>query len=87
MGGVTEFLESSTIHGLVYLARTQKLSRLFWMLVVMTGFTVAGYLIQQSFADWASNPVSTTLKTFSIDEISFPRVTVCPPRETVPAST
>ena len=82
MGVVREFLETSTIHGLFYIATTDKLARLFWMFVVLTGFMGAGVIIQKSYASWKVNPVSTSLETHSIANISFPRVTVCPPKNT-----
>ena len=82
MSGLKEFLETSSIHGLVYLATTEKVTRLVWMFVVMAGFSGAAVLIQQSLSSWEANPVSTTLKIRPIEEIPFPRVTVCPPENT-----
>ena len=78
--GIKDFLESSTIHGLSHISTTRRLIRLFWMFVVLTGFTVAAVMIQQSFSSWADSPISTTLETRPITEIDFPNVTVCPPR-------
>ena len=75
-----EFLESSTIHGLSYIAANRRLVRLFWIWVVITGFTGAAVMIQQSFSSWADSPISTTIETRPITEIDFPNVTVCPPR-------
>ena len=80
MKEVKEFLGSSTIHGLSHIAANRRLARLFWIWVVITGFTVAGVLIQQSFSSWADSPISTTIETRPITEIDFPNVTVCPPR-------
>ena len=77
---VKEFLESSTIHGLSYIATNRSLARLFWIFVVTTGFTGAAVMIQQSFSSWADSPISTTIETRPITEIDFPNVTVCPPR-------
>ena len=82
MDGVTTFLESSTMHGLGYIPRTRKYARLFWILTVLAGFSTAGYLIQQSFQSWAESPVKTTVETLPISEITFPKITVCPPRNT-----
>merc|ERR1712155_195363 len=76
------FLESSTIHGLVYVSTTRKCVKLFWILVVIAGFSGAGYLIYRSFQDWADNPVKTTVAKRPITEITFPKVTVCPPKNT-----
>ena len=82
MEGVRTFLESSTIHGLGYIPATRKLVKLFWMAVVITGFTCASTMIYQSFQDWQDNPVTTTIDTSPIKEITFPKVTVCPPKKT-----
>lgn len=80
MEGVKEFLESSTIHGLVYISTTRGLVRLLWLSVVISGFIGAGVLIQESFSSWATSPVSTTIETLPISDLDFPNVTVCPPR-------
>ena len=80
MEGVKDFLQASTIHGLVYLSTSRRLVRLLWLFVVITGFTGAGVLIQQSFSSWADSPVSTTIETLPITDLVFPNVTVCPPR-------
>ena len=80
MEGVKEFLESSTIHGLSYIADNRVLVRLLWVCVVITGFTGAAVLILQSFASWADSPITTTIETLPISELEFPNVTVCPPR-------
>ena len=82
MEGIKTFLESSTVHGLSYISTTRKHARLFWILTVLAGFSTAGYLIQQSFQSWAQSPVSTTVETLPISEITFPKITVCPPRNT-----
>ena len=77
---VKEFLESSTIHGMVYISTTRRLVRLLWIVVVIGGFIGAGLLIQESFSSWSTSPVSTTIETLSISDLDFPNVTVCPPR-------
>ena len=82
MERIKTFLESSTIHGLNYISTTRKYARLFWMLVVLTGFTSAGYLIFVSFQSWAVSPIKTTVETLPISRIKFPKVTVCPPKNT-----
>ena len=38
--------------------------------------------IGSSIQDWADSPVTTTIETLPIADISLPRVTVCPPRNT-----
>ena len=79
---VKSFFESSTIHGLAYIATRKKYVRLFWILVVMAGFSEAGFLIYTSFRAWDESPVKTTIETLPITEITFPKVTVCPPKNT-----
>ena len=82
MERVSAFLDSSTIHGLNYISTSRKYARAFWILVVLTGFTAAGYLIHTSFQSWADSPIKTTVETLPISEIKFPKVTVCPPKNT-----
>ena len=82
MGEFRTFLEASSIHGLTYISTTRSLFRIFWTLVVITGFTGAGFLIYESFQSWEESPVSTTVETLPITELTFPKVTVCPPRNT-----
>ena len=82
MDGVRTFLESSTIHGLSYISTTRRLIKLLWIFIVIGGFTGAGIIIYQSFDNWADSPVTTTLETQPISEITFPKVTVCPPKDT-----
>ena len=80
---VRKFLESSTIHGLSYIAANRGLVRLLWICVVIAGFTGAAVLINQSFSSWADSPISTTIETMPISELEFPNVTVCPPRNSL----
>ena len=81
MAGLTDFLESSTIHGVSYISTTKKASRLFWVLVVCSGFCGAFVLIYQSFESWEESPITTTIETLPISEITFPKVAVCPPKD------
>ena len=80
MKGFKEFLESSTIHGLVYISITKRIVRLLWICVVIGGFVAAGYMISESFSSWSISPISTTIDTRPITDLNFPTVTVCPPR-------
>ena len=82
MEGVRTFLESSTIHGLTYISTTRKYARIIWILVVITGFVGASLIIKESFDSWSESPVKTTIETLPISDIKFPKVTVCPPRNT-----
>ena len=82
MGNLREFLESSSINGLNFIASTRKCARLFWICVVSSGFIISGYLIHQSFTNWSNNPIRTTVETKPINEIQFPTVSVCPAENT-----
>ena len=79
---INSFLKSSTIHGLVHISTTRKYARLFWILVVVSGFVAAGVLIHKSFDSWSETPVKTVIETLPIADIKFPKVTVCPPKKT-----
>ena len=82
MKDIRLFLESSSIHGLTYISSTRTYARLFWVVVVITGFIGAGVIIYQSFKAWDESPVTTTVETLPITEMTFPIVTVCPPKKT-----
>ena len=82
MENLTTYLESSTIHGLAHIATGRKYVKLLWILVVIGGFTGAGVMIYKSFKSWDETPVKTTIETQPITEITFPKVTVCPPKNT-----
>ena len=54
------YLESLTVHGLVYIVWTKKvIRRLFWILVIFFGFTAATLLILESFQSWAETRKSS----------------------------
>ena len=77
-----QFLESSTIHGLQYISSTRSILRLTWILIIVAGFSFAAILIYESFDNWNKNPITTTIETLPITEITLPKVTVCPPKGT-----
>ena len=79
MDVLREFLESSTIHGLTDIASSKsRLGKCLWGLVVVLGFCTAGYLINGSYVDWRNSPISTSISTVPIEDLPFPKVTVCP---------
>ena len=80
MDSLKEFLETSTIHGLAYTSTApSKLSKGFWFLVVIAGFSSAFYLINDSYNDWQASPIATSISTHPISMLEFPLVTICPP--------
>ena len=83
MENIRYFLESSTIHGLNYISASRSYYvRIFWTIAVISGFIGAGTLINESFQAWDESPIKTTIETLPITEMTFPKVTVCPPRNT-----
>ena len=80
MDSLKEFLETSTIHGLTYISSApSKISKIFWLLVVIVGFSTAFYLINDSYSEWQASPIATSISTHPISELDLPTVTVCPP--------
>ena len=82
MSSIKEFLETSSLHGLLLISLNRGFIRLFWVLVVVSGFLGAGILMKNSVRSWYETPVSTTIETRPIADLTFPPVTVCPPQRT-----
>ena len=66
MENIKDFLETASINGLAHIASTRRNVRLFWVIVVVTGFIVSGVMIKESFQSWADSPVTTTIETLPI---------------------
>ena len=78
---IQEFLENSTIHGLVHISTAKsKVARAAWVVIVVGCFAFAIREITTALEEWQESPVSTTITTHPITELEFPEVTVCPPR-------
>ena len=67
-----EYLENSTVHGLVYIATTKSFVRLIWIFIVFIAVVYEFTLIVDSFKNWSQNPVSTTIETYPIGHAPFP---------------
>ena len=75
-----EFLESSTIHGLVYISTSKTtVQKTIWSIIVVIAFGSALKLIGNSYLEWEVDPVSTSVSTHPIEELDFPNITICPP--------
>ena len=58
-----EFLEGSTIHGLVHISTAKsRRARFSWTAIVVACFAIAVYMITSSYKEWQDSPVSTTIK-------------------------
>ena len=82
MESFKQFLETASINGLIHIHTTRRWTKLFWITLLIMGFVVSGFLIWESFETWADNPVRTTTRTVPMKEIKFPKLTVCPPKNT-----
>ena len=78
---ISEFFESSTVHGLVHISTANnKALRAIWVTIVIGCFAIAITMITNSYNEWHDSPISTTITTHPIEKLQFPAVTVCPPR-------
>ena len=77
-----EFLETSSIHGLLHISSNTSFAKVFWVITVIIGFSLATVIINESFVSWNNSPISTLIETKPIEELKFPNVTVCPPQDT-----
>jgi hypothetical protein len=58
-----KFTNSSTIHGTYFLGEsTTLIGRTFWVIVVAAGISASGWIINNSFKAWESNPVITSVQ-------------------------
>ena len=55
-------------------------AKILWFGVVCLGFIGAGILIGKSYKEWQDSPIATSITTHPIDNLDFPVVTICPPR-------
>ena len=69
-----DFLESSTIHVLGNISTfPSNLIKLFSAAVVIAGFLAATLQIRSAFLDWEDNPTVTSIATFPVENLTFPR--------------
>ena len=73
------YLEASSLHGLAYLNRgNSSLTRFFWGIIVIGGFSLAVVFLHGQITDWEENQTITTLESIAtpIQQVQFPTVTV-----------
>ena len=58
-----------------------KSSKILWFSIVCLGFILSGILITKSYKEWQKNPIATSITTHPIDDLDFPVVTICPPKD------
>ena len=78
---MSEFLETSSIHGFFFVGDSKHpLIRFFWIVTVLAGIVGSYIMINISVVGWSDNQVSTTIQTLPISDVSIPKITVCPPK-------
>ena len=81
MDFLKEYLESSSVHGFLYVSKAKHfLAKILWLCIVIIGFTSATIMISSAFKNWEDSPIKTNIETLPISQLNFPRITVCPPK-------
>ena len=62
----------------IFQTRTAKI---LWSGIVCLGFIGAGYLIGRSYKEWQESPIATSIAIHPIDDLDFPVVSVCHPKD------
>ena len=62
----------------IFQTRTAKV---LWSGIVCLGFIVAGILIGKSYKEWQESPIATSVTIHPIDDLDFPVVSVCHPKD------
>ena len=58
-----------------------KSAKILWLLIVCFGFIGSGILIRKSYNEWQESPIATSISTYPLDDLDFPIVTICPPKD------
>ena len=79
----SEFLNTSTIHGLGHISTARhKIMKVFWTILILLSFSAAALIIYNSFYAWNQSPFMTTSEVENISKLRFPNVSICPPIDT-----
>ena len=58
-----------------------RIGKSLWGFVVLMCFLSSSVLIYESYVDFQNSPVVTSITTLHIKDLEFPKVTVCPPKD------
>ena len=73
------YFETSSIHGLAYLAGRQAWpARLVWLCLTAAAAAGCVYVMEVTVRDWYRAPVVTSVEVVPLAELKFPDVSVCP---------
>ena len=66
LANIVNYCKSTSIHGFAYWVSAENiLEKLFWVLVVVSGFTSAIAIVSSAVQGWIDEPGVTEIKTFS----------------------
>ena len=70
-GELNRFFEETTIHGFTYLSHNHPLTtKSIWTTLLVVAFSLATFMIGQNLQDATEHPLSTTLDTVSVTQVS-----------------
>ena len=75
-----DYFSETTVHGFRYVVEGRnRCEKLFWIVLIITGFIFSGQIIYTSFSGWNETPLQTTIEKVSvpIQDYPFPAVTIC----------
>ena len=78
------YFSETTVHGFHYIVTGRNwLERLFWAILIVSGFTLSGLIFYRAYNDWDETPLETTIEQVSlpVEKLNYPAVTVCHPAE------
>ena len=82
---VYDYFTTTTVHGFRYVVEGHNIcEKLFWIVLIVIGFSCSFKIIFDSFDSWEQTPLQTTIDRLSqpVQELHFPAITVCNPEET-----
>ena len=81
---VGSYFRETTVHGFRYVVEGENIcEKMFWVILIIVGFILSGYIILKSFSEWGDTPLQTTIDKVSmpIEKLPQPAITVCHPLE------
>ena len=74
---ITEYLETTTIHGLRYLSECRSIiEKAVWFFMIVACICSGAQSILSFFVDSNNDPIKTTISTTSIQNVPFPAITI-----------
>ena len=74
---ITEYLETTTIHGLRYLSECRSIvEKAVWFFLIVACICFEAQSILSFFVDSNNDPIKTTLSTTSVQNVPFPAITI-----------